>query len=85
MIEQIGADIYKSWTDEQRKNEIEKLLQGYRSGLPIQILLQMASAIAGNPDTAREYLAELIPAAERHLMVGKLKGEEQSLAAAFLM
>lgn len=85
MLEQIGADIYKSWTEEQRKNEIEKLLQGYRSGLSMQILLQMSVAIAGDPDTAREYLIQLIPASERHLMVGKLKGEEQSLAVSFLM
>lgn len=85
MINTIGADIYKSWSDDQRKDEIAKLVAGYRSGLPLTILLQMASAIAGSPEDAREFLAAVIPAEERHRMVAKEKGEAQSLAASFLM
>lgn len=85
MFDTLGADIYKTWSDDQRKDEIAKLVAGYRSGLPLTILLQMASAIAGRPDSARQYLAALIPAEERHLIVGRLKGEEQTLAASFLM
>ncbi|CAH2029953.1 hypothetical protein [Trichlorobacter ammonificans] len=85
MLEQIGSDLYKTWSDDQRRNEIGKLVSGYRSGLPLTILLQMATAIAGSPEDAREHLAAIIPAAERHLMVGRLKGEEQALAASFLM
>jgi hypothetical protein len=85
MFDQIGADIYKSWTDDQRRDEIAKLVTGYRSGLPLRIVFQMASAIAGSPDSAREHLAAIIPAEERHRMVGKEKGEAQSLAASFLM
>ena len=30
MIENIGADVYKSWSEEQRKAEIGKLVDGYR-------------------------------------------------------
>ncbi len=85
MFDQIGADIYKSWTDEQRRDEIAKLVSGYRSGLSIKILFQMASAIAGSPDSAREHLSALIPADERHRMVTREKGEGQTLAASFLM
>ncbi len=85
MIENIGADVYKSWSEEQRKAEIGKLVDGYRSGLALKILLQMASAIAGSPEAAREHLAALIPAEERHLMVTRQKGADQALAASFLM
>ena len=85
MFDTLGADIYQSWNDEQRKDEIAKLVTGYRSGLPLQIVFQMASAIAGSPEAAREILAAVIPAEERHLIVGRLKGEEQTLAASFLM
>jgi len=85
MFDTLGADIYKSWNDEQRKDEIAKLVAGYRSGLPLSIIFQMASAIAGSPDSAREHLAAIIPAEERHRMVGKEKGEAQALAASFLM
>ncbi len=85
MFDTLGADIYKTWSDDQRKDEIAKLVAGYRSGLTLQIVFQMASAIAGSPESAREILATLITAEERHLIVGRLKGEEQTLAASFLM
>lgn len=85
MIENIGGDLYKSWNDDQRRAEIGKLVDGYRSGLPLKILLQMATAIAGSPENAREQLSSLILAEERHLIVSRLKGEEQTTAAAFLM
>lgn len=85
MIENIGADLYQSWSAEQRKAEIARLVAGYQAGLPIRILFQMASAIAGSPENAREHLCALIPAEERHRMVAKEKGEGQALAASFLM
>ena len=85
MIEAIGADVYKSWSDDQRKAEIAKLVEGYRSGRALKILLQMATAIAGSPEAARDHLRTLITAEERHLMVNRQKGEDQTLAAAFLM
>jgi len=85
MIENIGSDLYKSWSEEQRRAEISKLVDGYRSGVALKILFQMACAIAGSPEDAREHLASLIPGEERHLIVTRLKGEEQVLAASFLM
>lgn len=85
MIENIGADVYKSWNEEQRRIEIGKLVDGYRSGLALKILFQMACAIAGSPEDARDHLAALIPAEERHMIVTRLKGAEQTLAASFLM
>lgn len=85
MFDTLGSDIYRTWTEEQRRTEIGRLVEGYRSGLPVMIMLQMASAIAGNPGSAREHLAALLPAEDRHLIVGRLKGQEQSMAASFLM
>jgi hypothetical protein len=85
MLENIGADIYKTWSEEQRRSEIGKLVEGHRAGLPLEILFQMASAIAGSPDSARDHLAALIPSEERHKMVTRLKGTDQAVAASFLM
>lgn len=85
MFESIGADIYKTWSEDQRRAEIGKLVEGHRAGLPLKILFQMASAIAGSPDSARDHLAVLIPADERHKIVTREKGAVQALAASFLM
>jgi len=85
MLANIGADIYKTWSDDQRRAEIGKLVEGHRAGLPLEILFQLSSAIAGSPDSAREYLAALIPAEERHKMVTREKGADQAVAASFLM
>lgn len=85
MLANIGADIYKTWSEEQRRAEIGKLVEGHRAGLPLEILFKMASAIAGSPDSAREHLAALIPAEERHRMVTREKGDDQAVAASFLM
>ncbi len=85
MFENMGADVYKTWSEEQRRAEIGRLVEGYRNGLALKILLQMATGIAGSPETAREHLAALIPAEERHLMVTRQKGADQALAASFLM
>ena len=85
MIENIGKELYGSWSEEQRRAEIGKLVQGYRSGIALEILFQMASAIACSQDNARLHLAALMSAEERHMIVSRLKGQEQSLAASFLM
>ena len=60
-------------------------MEGHRAGLSLEIMFQMASAIAGSPDSARDHLAALIPADERHKMVTRLKGTDQAVAASFLM
>jgi len=85
MLANIGVDIYKTWSDDQRRAEIGKLVEGHRAGLSLEIMFQMASAIAGSPDSARDHLAALIPADERHKMVTRLKGTDQAVAASFLM
>ena len=76
MIENIGADIYKSWTDEQRQEEIGKLIQGYHSGMPVPILCMLATAIAGNEAGARKHIIKLMPLRERTKLLTKEAGDD---------
>jgi len=61
----LGASLFKTWTDEQRKDEIEKLVVGYRSGVPIGILCRMSETIAGNKKNAKKILKQLMTGDER--------------------
>ncbi|WP_243372468.1 hypothetical protein [Geotalea sp. SG265] len=79
MIENIGADIYRSWTDEKRREEIDKLIEGYRNGLPVTILCTMATAIAGNERGARKHIIKLMPLRERKALVAKEAGNDRDL------
>ena len=65
MKEDVGATVYKTWSNTQRRDEIAKLVQGYRSGLPASILCRMAETIAGSRKRAKKYLHELMTPAER--------------------
>ena len=81
----VGKDMFKDWSDDQRRAEIEKLVTGFRSGLDVTLMLQTATMIAGDADKARAFLVDLIPADERHDMISAQKGETQSLVASFLV
>ena len=85
MLPGIGNDMFKDWSDEQRRSEIEKLIIGFRSGLDITLVLQPATMIAGNADAAREHLVALISAEDRHAIISAQKGETQTLVASFLI
>jgi hypothetical protein len=43
----LGEALFKGWTDEQRRDEIGRLVTGFRAGLPIGIVCNMAEKIAG--------------------------------------
>jgi len=75
----LGASLFKTWTDEQRRDEIEKLVVGYRSGVPVGILCNMAEVIAGSREIARGILMELLTPEERQLAVEKEMGGMQVL------
>ena len=79
MISDIGADVYKSWTEEQRREEIGKLVQGYRNGLPVPILCMTATAIAGSEDLAKEHIAAFISLEERQAIICKEAGDNDEL------
>ena len=61
----LGASMFKTWTDEQRSAEIEKLVQGYRNGVPIGILCKMSETIAGSKKSAKKHLKLFMTSSER--------------------
>lgn len=71
MLQDIGADIYRTWSEQQRRDEIGKLVQGYKAGLPLAILCMMATSIAGNPVKAKKHLKALMKLKERKAAVAK--------------
>ena len=61
----LGAALFKSWTEKQRKDEIQKLVEGFRKGVPIGILCKMAETIAGDKKRAKKYLKLFMSESER--------------------
>lgn len=80
----LGASLYKTWSNEQQRDEIAKLVQGYRAGLPVVILCRMTEAIAGSRKRARKILHELMTPAERQEAAGGESGETRALVLDFL-
>jgi hypothetical protein len=85
LSQDLGAALFKTWTDEQRRDEIRKLVEGYRAGLSLGILCKMAETIAGSQEKAREHLVSLMPPSERQAAVEKETGGMRILAIAFLL
>ncbi len=81
----LGASLFKTWTNEQRREEIGRLVHGYRSGLPVGILCKMAETVAGSQDVARELLMELLSLEERQAAVEKETGGMRLLASEYLL
>ena len=80
----LGASLYKTWTEQQRCDEIEKLVIGYRNGIPIGILCKMSEAVAGNRKRARKHLKQFMSAAERKTAVEAATGAMSPIVTAFL-
>lgn len=78
-LSSIGADTYASWSDEQRRHEIGNLVQGFKSGLPIQILCQLATQIAGTPALASEHISTFMTLEERKAIVKTESGTNKAL------
>ena len=70
----LGAALYKTWSDAQKREEIGRLVEGYRKGLPVGILCKMAETIAGSQQRARKHLHALMTDAERQTAIGKETG-----------
>jgi hypothetical protein len=81
----LGAAIFSTWTDEQRREELDKLIKGHGAGLPLGILCKMAETIAGSRELAREHLVSSMPLEERQAAVEKETGGMRILAASFLL
>ena len=81
----LGASLFKTWTEEQQREEIGKLVTGYRTGLPVGILCKMSETIAGSQEKAKQHLAEFMTAEERQRAVAKETGGLRNLVEAFLL
>lgn len=81
----LGAAEFRTWSEAQQREEIGKLVKGYRNGVPIGILCKMAETIAGSRDKAKEHLAHFMPLKERKRAVAKETGGMRQLVEEFLL
>lgn len=81
----LGASMFKEWSEEQQREEIGKLVTGYRNGVPVGILCRMAETIAGSQEKAKEHLAHFLSAEERRLAVEKESGGMRSLVESYFL
>ena len=81
----LGAAMFKSWSEEQQREEIGKLVTGYRNGVPVGILCRMAETIAGSQAKAREHLAHFLTVEERQRAVEAESGGMRLLVEKFLL
>ena len=81
----LGASLFKSWSVEQRREEIGKLVAGFRNGLPAGILCKMAETLAGNRKLARKELALFMSLEERRDAVEKESSAMQGVLRKFLL
>jgi hypothetical protein len=80
----LGAALFKTWTEKQRCDEIEKLVQGFRNGVPIGILCKMSETVAGDRKKAKKYLKQFMNAAERKAAIESATGAMSPLVKSFL-
>lgn len=80
----LGAALFKTWTEKQRSDEIEKLVQGYRNGVPIGILCKMSETVAGDKKKAKKFLKQFMSAAERKAAIAAADASMGPLVKLFL-
>ena len=81
----LGAALYKTWSTTQRRDEIARLVDGYRNGLPIGILFKMTEEIAGSRKKGRKVLQELLTLEERQAAIARETGGMLLLVKDFLL
>jgi hypothetical protein len=80
----LGAATFKTWTEKQRCDEIEKLVQGFRNGIPIGILCKMSETVAGNRKKARKFLKQFMSDTERTAAIEAATGAMVPIVKSFL-
>lgn len=80
----LGEELFKGWTEEVRRDEIGRLVTGFRAGLPIGIVCNMAEKIAGGEAEARRFLLSFMTLEERQGAVAKESGGVKELVSRFL-
>ena len=81
----LGAAMFKTWNEEQQREEIGKLVTGYRNGVPVGILCKMAETIAGSPEKAKEHLRYFMTTEERQRAVERESGGMRLIVEAMLL
>jgi hypothetical protein len=81
----LGASLYKTWSSTQRRDEIARLVEAYRSGLPVGILCKMVETIAGSRKRARKHLHAMLTPEERQAAIEKEAGGMQTLVKEYLL
>ena len=81
----LGASLYKTWSPAQRREEIVKLVEGYRGGVPAGIVCKMVETIAGGRKQARKHLKELLTLEERQAAVARESGGMAVLLKTYLL
>jgi len=85
MDQDLGESIFKTWSNKQRHDEIARLVEGHRNGVPVGILCKMAESVAGSRKRARRYLHEMMTAEERQSAVAKETGGLLFLVKEFML
>lgn len=80
----LGAALYSTWTEKQRFDEIGKLVQGYKSGVPVGILCKLTETIAGDKKRAKKILKQLLTLEERKSAVKLAEGGMKPLVKSFM-
>ncbi len=80
----LGAELFKTWSEEQRQDEIKKLVEGYRAGVPVGILCKMAETIAGSKKKAKKYLQQFLSESERQDAVAAAPPNMLPIVTSFL-
>jgi hypothetical protein len=80
----LGAALFKTWTDKQRSDEIGKLVEGFRNGISVGVLCKMAETIAGDRKKAKKILKQLLTPQERQSAVAGAEGGMIPLVKSFL-
>ena len=80
----LGAALFKTWTEKQRCDEIQKLVAGYRNGVPVGILCKMSETIAGDRKKAKKYIKLFMTDAERASAIESASASLQPLVAAVM-
>jgi hypothetical protein len=80
----LGASLFKTWTEKERSAEIEKLVQGYRNGVPIGILCKMSETVAGTKKKATKYLKQFMTAEERTSAIESATDAMKPIVTSFL-
>jgi len=80
----LGAALFKTWPEKQRSDEIEKLVQGFRNGIPVGILCKMSETVAGSQKNARKYLKKFMSADERKAAIESAPEAVSAIAKSLL-